>query len=402
MTPEDLGSEQVEPLISASAIADWHFFLPADHCPEQPSSQPYRIFESRWREVILSWLGREDVEEEKKEQFIETLVNFKDSCEFYEYHAYFLAAVGIREFKTCTLAGEIIQQVVNCGFATFDRETQLWYILIPTITQAARETLAQTDISRVIESISAMVQQPDCPEDTYREALEFIEKIGKGNSQAIAALIHLLKNTKDESIGKDITLTLGKIDLGNSQAIAALIEVLQQSEDKEICGLAACSLAEIAPSNAEAIAALVGVVRETESEETRCQAARSLGKIDPGNPLVIPALIQVIKNTEEGYTRGAAAKSLVEMGQGNHEAIATSIQFIVDTETSYLHKYPPEYLGKMLVTNQQRQSVVSALQQHLNTDNENKLALFQACYQLLWNIAQHLSYADFYRAWHQV
>ena len=45
MTPEDLASEQVEPLIAASAITDWHFFLPADHCPEQPSSQPYRIFE---------------------------------------------------------------------------------------------------------------------------------------------------------------------------------------------------------------------------------------------------------------------------------------------------------------------------------------------------------------------
>ncbi|MBP0009509.1 MAG: hypothetical protein J7526_13720, partial [Roseofilum sp. Belize Diploria] len=118
MTPEDLAFEQVEPLIAAGAITDWHFFLPADHSPEQPSSQPYRIFEPRWREVILLWLGREDVEDEKKEQFIEALVNFEDGCGewnlekvdrgFYQYQAYFLAAVGIGEFKSCSLTDEIV------------------------------------------------------------------------------------------------------------------------------------------------------------------------------------------------------------------------------------------------------------------------------------------------------
>ena len=76
-------------------------------------------------------MGREDLEDEKKERFIEALVNFEDGCDdFYRERAYFLAAVGIREFKTCTLADEIIQQVVNRGFADFDPETQLWYILI--------------------------------------------------------------------------------------------------------------------------------------------------------------------------------------------------------------------------------------------------------------------------------
>jgi len=94
---------------AALAIADWDFFLPRTHDNDNPKpvSERYRIFEPQWKEVILLWLGREEVEREQKDEFIKVLVEFEDGCKeysfgykgFYEYRAYLLAAVGIVELR---------------------------------------------------------------------------------------------------------------------------------------------------------------------------------------------------------------------------------------------------------------------------------------------------------------
>jgi predicted NACHT family NTPase len=64
---------------AALAIADWDFFLPRAHDNENPKpvSERYRIFEPQWKEVILLWLGRQDVEREQKEQLIQALLEFE-------------------------------------------------------------------------------------------------------------------------------------------------------------------------------------------------------------------------------------------------------------------------------------------------------------------------------------
>ncbi|MBO0348314.1 NACHT domain-containing protein, partial [Phormidium pseudopriestleyi FRX01] len=55
---------------AALAVADWDYFVPRDHgnCPVE--GKQYRIFEPQWKQVILLWLGREDVTDEEKEAFI--------------------------------------------------------------------------------------------------------------------------------------------------------------------------------------------------------------------------------------------------------------------------------------------------------------------------------------------
>ncbi|WP_445241589.1 NACHT domain-containing protein [Microcoleus vaginatus] len=45
---------------AACAIGDWHFFL--NHQIPPVSCECYRIFEKQWREVILLWLGRGEIE----------------------------------------------------------------------------------------------------------------------------------------------------------------------------------------------------------------------------------------------------------------------------------------------------------------------------------------------------
>ena len=63
---------------------------------------------TQWREVILLWLGRDDVAQASKEEFIKYLIEFKDGCGgFYSYQTYFLAAEGIAEFADCSLCEQI-------------------------------------------------------------------------------------------------------------------------------------------------------------------------------------------------------------------------------------------------------------------------------------------------------
>ncbi|WP_414576099.1 NACHT domain-containing protein [Anabaena sp. CCY 9402-a] len=98
---------------AALNVKDWQkdFF---NHVPDNPTQRIYRIFEPQWREVILLWLGREDVDvsKEDKEAFIQKICEFlqpKNKVEgAYASKAYILVKNGIKEFLGCSL-NEIIQ-----------------------------------------------------------------------------------------------------------------------------------------------------------------------------------------------------------------------------------------------------------------------------------------------------
>jgi predicted NACHT family NTPase len=78
---------------AALAITDWDFFLPRAHDNHNPKpvSERYRIFEPQWKEVILLWLGRQDVEREQKEQLIQALLEFEGGCKewFFGYKGFY-------------------------------------------------------------------------------------------------------------------------------------------------------------------------------------------------------------------------------------------------------------------------------------------------------------------------
>ena len=137
---------------AALGVEDWHYFL--NHVPDNPGGGTYRIFEEQWQQVILLWFGREDVGDEKKEEFIKALMDFDDGCGewnfektdtgFYKSRAFFLAASGISEFKTCSLANGIVQSLVKEVFGYFNIEKQEW-LNISLIKDYVDETLRETD-----------------------------------------------------------------------------------------------------------------------------------------------------------------------------------------------------------------------------------------------------------------
>ncbi|OJJ25960.1 hypothetical protein BI308_08345 [Roseofilum reptotaenium AO1-A] len=385
---------------AACAVADWHFFLPSDHSPEQPSSQPYRIFESRWREVILLWLGRGDVED-KKEEFIQALVNFKDGmdAQFYKFSALWLAAAGISEFKSRSLADKIIPQLVKWGFGYFNIKKQQWQTFLDPIQYGARDILPQTDRQRAIKELCDLLECLQCPTDTRRRVAVSLGSINPGNAQVIAVLEEIFREAEDIHPRMWVAYSLGNTDPGNAQAISALQEILKETQDTYTRMQAALILKEIDPENVRAIS----VLKETKHGNTGWQVAESSGKRDPEHPQEIPALVKLLKETNDYSICLQAVWTLGKIGQGNAEAINSLVQLLHQTEDDTTCWQIVESLGDILTTHKQRQEIVLALQPYLsNEKNENNLHLFDNCYELLWKIAQDLPYTDFYRAWHHL
>ncbi|WP_315669551.1 HEAT repeat domain-containing protein, partial [Limnospira sp. PMC 1238.20] len=207
--------------------------MPRNHVNFPVAGMRYRIFEQQWKQVILCWLGRKDIKAQKKEEFIRALVEFKGGVrDFYGDQAYLLAAAGINQFKACSLATEMVRQVVKWGFGYFNTEKQEWRTFLDPIKEAAREVIPQT-----------------------------IRPL------AIAVLLEIIRTTENENSRRWAADSLGKIDPGNPKAIAGLLEIIRTTEDKFTRIQAADSLGKIL-TTPEQYAGVVSALKDCLSDET--------------------------------------------------------------------------------------------------------------------------------------
>ncbi|MEZ2251187.1 HEAT repeat domain-containing protein [Microcoleus sp.] len=397
---------------AALAVEDWHFFLnPIPENPQHPDAR-YRIFEKQWKEVILLWLGREEVGKEEKEGFIKALVKFKDGCgEFYGYRAYFLAAAGIAEFKDCSLADEIVSQVIKWGFAYFNEEKQKARTFLEPIAEGSREILKETDRERAISTLVELINTSQNGY-TWWHAAKSLGIIGQNNTVAIAALVEFISSCENKLIRRQAAKSLGIIspnnpvaiqfiatsgevvtaeflenlddkslknllvasaifadlkatiqdelislletdclakivDKNNPLALGALVELIRTSQDKSIRWIAAQSLCKIGKDNPVAISALVDLIRNSGDEDTRRLAAESLGHINQDNPVAISALVDLINISQDESTRRIAAYSLGVIDQNNPVAIASLVELINTSQNEDTRRIAAESLGKI-------------------------------------------------------
>ncbi|MEG4233432.1 HEAT repeat domain-containing protein [Microcoleus sp. Pol11C3] len=377
---------------AALAVEDWHFFL--NHFPKNPQHPDarYRIFEKQWKEVILLWLGREEVGKEEKEAFIKALVKFKVGWDkFYGYRAYFLAAEGIAEFKDCSLADEIVSQIVIWGFGYFNKQKQEWRTFLDPIVDRAREVLKETDRKRAIFALVELIR--NCGDEyTRREATRSLGEIAKNCPDTIAALVELINTSQDEvtrwqaadilgKIDKDSPIaisalaelihtsvekntwkraaySLGTIGKDSPEAIAALVELIRNSVENGFypvfgwnhvptCIIVAYSLVKIGKNNPVAIAALVELIRTSDNKVTQGRAAEILGKIDNDNPVAIETLLDSIRNYRPKDNRYQAAERLATIGKSNPVAIAALVELISTSRNQVTRWRAAECLGKI-------------------------------------------------------
>ncbi len=318
---------------AALAVEDSDFFLPRDHKNKPVEGKDYRIFEPQWKEVILLWLGRENIAKKEKEEFISALVDFEDGCSpiksenidrgFYQYRAYFLAAAGINEFKKCSRTKEIVKQVLEWVFGK----------LIGDIKSSAKTTLKETN---QIEAIAALEELIICSsdEDIIKQVVETLERMRIGNETAIATLIKLIKVATNEYTHTQAVWSLARIGVGNEKAIAALVKLIDSSTGEFARRQAARSLGKIAPGNELAITALIKLIDSSSDKDTRRQAVESLGKIAVGDKQVIAALIKLIDSSSDEYTRRQAINTLGQIAPENEQAIMTTLVQLINSATN--------------------------------------------------------------------
>jgi HEAT repeat protein/transcriptional regulator with XRE-family HTH domain len=326
---------------AACAINDWHFFLNHDNENPNPLINPnpsleydggkpaYRIFEPQWKEVILLWLGRMDVEKEQKEEFIRALVEFLDGIgqEFYNYRAYFLAAAGIAEFEDCSWADEIVIQIVRWSIGYFNTKNQRFVTFINVIEEGARAALLLTARTQAVATLAKLIQNSQELFSCW-QASERLGEIDQGNPIAVDALVKLSQKFQDKDIQKIFVGSLGKIGKGNSRAIDFLVELSQKSQDESIRREAIDSLGEIGKANSKVGYALTELIRKSENESIRLKAAKSLGRIDKSNFIAIDTLVELICNSQDRSTRSQAALSLGQIGISNPIAVDALVELI--------------------------------------------------------------------------
>ncbi len=154
---------------AALAIDDWDDFLPRSHRDQPIQNQQgkvqYRVFDSHWEEAILLWLGRENIllkdkQEiyDEKNDFINTLISFRDSCVgFYWYQSVFFAGIAIAEFPHCRIVREIVTQIVEWRFGKFNHRNKVWESSIP-LSELARDVLYKSNHAVVISVLETLIE----------------------------------------------------------------------------------------------------------------------------------------------------------------------------------------------------------------------------------------------------
>ncbi len=434
---------------AALAVNDWKFFGGQRSISSLTPS--YHIFESQWREVILLWLGRDDITQECKDEFIQALTEFDDGCGgYYSYQAYFLAAAGIAEFADCALSSKIVAQLVKWRFGYFHLTQQRWWRFPAPVQESARVALLKTDRAFAIASLEDFIQACENDFDTWNAAYSLGRTFDPGNKLAIATLERLINSIRLEHLRFQAADSLGKVEPGNQIAIAAFIKIIESTKKDSLRRKAAFSLGKTNPGNAIAVYTLENLINSTKNEALKIQALESLSIIEPDraktiylefnqiekniaksiikaketnlNPNINPntknseylgreefiaKLEQGMITTQDEETKRRRALKLAQTDMGNPLAFRVLIELVKFGSTDIIRKKAADNFKKVLLDEQIPELITSlkhCFAQKINSENdvqenEAKMEKYRHCYKLIWYCAEKMTYDQFYRAW---
>ncbi len=417
---------------AALAIDDWQFFLNSSPSPPSPPSSPSPpIFKYQWREVILLWLGRDDVTQESKEEFIKTLIEFEDGCGgFYRYQAYFLAGEGIAEFADSSLCDRILKKLIKWRFGCFHSTQKRWWRYPSPISESARVTLLKTDRNYAITALEEFIASNQSDFDTWNAAYSLGKVFDPGNKIAISTLEKIVTSFYHENFRLQAADSLGKIEPGNQIAITALIEIIQSTKKDSIRRKAAFSLSKCQPENQIAISTLEKIVTSSTNKLQKQYAAENLLTISPENKIAlavnasnnktkkddkparrksrnksrnndkaIAALIEGIETAKNDDSKRRRASSLGKLEPHNQLAFDTLVNLVKSAKDS-VRKNAAEDLKK-IIDNEQMPKLIASLKDCFVEEVNDVNLEDRHCYKLLWHCAEKINYSDFYRAWNE-
>lgn len=317
---------------AASAIDDCHFFF--NHTPENIShpENSYRVFEPRFKEILLLWMGQaKDVLEDEKNKLIQNLMNFEDACsEYYTVQAICLAASSIAEFKNCQSSDSVISEVSRLCFGFFDDHNKSWRKFSDPVPYLAEIALLQSDRERVINIIAnftvpASVNHLHPNKDVALKSSKILGLLDQDSPQAIKALIQLIQceDLVDRTaslqpvrsfyfVRIEASKSLAKIAAGNEQAIHDLKNALSPDQNEEIQMNIIETLGQLAPDDNFAIDFFTKRMHPSNDDNVRLQAAWRVLSFNSENDVARKTLSDLSNSTDQ-YT-STHATQLLEQG----------------------------------------------------------------------------------------
>ena len=220
---------------AALVIDDWRYFL--NHVSDNPDEGIYRVFEAKWKEVILLWFGNKNgggAYQNKKEEFIKALFNFQDNCNnFYWYQSNSLASSVITEYQECSIAESIVWRISFWILGLLSKEEDKYHEFPAYIQDLGRKCLLTTNRKLAASIFDFLLVEKSEKEKLYLIDFENLGLIEPSNNYAINMMIYLLENSKDWSTRQEAARVLGNIAFGNSEAINSLLKVIDTSINDE-------------------------------------------------------------------------------------------------------------------------------------------------------------------------
>lgn len=396
---------------AAQGIADWHQLI--EYQNAETTFHP--IFRSQWQEVILLWLGRSDIADVDKADFLQALVNFADGCGgFYETQAKLLATKGLAEYPQFAGAETLVTEVVHWRFQQQTGKPTVWI-------EPAAEALSHCDRTLVTTAIEQFVAQASNPFEQWLAAHSLGKSYDPGNGVAIATLEQLLSQAPNEDLRIEMAKSLGDIQPGHPQAIQTLQDIIQSHDSLTLRRKAAHRLGTIAPDQPMVLQTLEHILQTTDDPCLRRQTLQSLQQLAPQHsalpvepsrrrsrktPLnpeqLIPVLEQKLQKSRDIETRIRYAGRLGRLQPNHKGAIDILLELLPTTHRKTHLKQMGLHLQQAITPEEDSipPTLVKAISvvQWVYTQSPH-LSQVQATYRLLWHWSKAVSFEQFRVLW---
>ena len=316
---------------AALTIDDWDFFLPRTHVDRPIPNHPYRIFKPQWKETYLLWLGQI---KDEKEQLINKLINFEDGCGewanvpairhgLYKFRGYFLAALGLVEFKDYPMSDEIINQIFEWGLGSdiIDTESQLAYSFLMPIQKKAIQVLEEARLSGIISYLIEIIRDFEL-RSTLSSAGIILKKIANKNLFVIDSLVDILISSDDNYKKSIVVDILGEIEAKDPKVIQVIENLISNVTEPLFKSLIAENLGRIKQGHPLAVNALTDLCKNNDEQVKRLAALRLL-EINHSRSLAFATLESLCIHSQNFKTRRLASLNILEFDQDNKTAIKT-------------------------------------------------------------------------------
>lgn len=318
---------------TALAIRDWRFFWDVHRVN-------YRALEPQWRSVIAFWLGRTDIPEEERRDFLDALLNFQDGCSpenFYGLQALKVAVLACGELPDCPQAQTALKTL-----ADWAAQPQL----APSKERLAQTLLEKTDPHQRGEILLARLDGAETEEE-YRRLLRLLRQWGQGVETVITGLERQLALLETSGLRFPVAETLGELAPGREGALGVFLKALSAGSQSPSWGTALQGLGKIGQGNPSVIQTLLDLLNQSLPAQSRRQVLETLVQIAEGHDLAIASLLQQLRRSANGAPRCQVAETLEKIDPGNPAALSALRGFLQDKTDPDLRKQAIYSLGEL-------------------------------------------------------